>query len=198
MQEYLLAFFKSSILLFFLVAMYGIAAPSPYSKTPFSEPESADDLKLNVGGEHTVLEGLGCLSNCTIVGMAYRLDTGKFVYREEHQLLAPAYHEVFYRNSLGEAFAYKLIDSIDYPFAPDFWFLDFRLQQLQAVKRKLEVDAPAAGGNVCLMCMHGKRRLAERAFTIYLLFSGEGKMIVGVKNLLCFNSVRELIYLVKI
>lgn len=146
MQEYLLAFFKSSILLFFLVAMYGIAAPSPYSKTPFSEPESADDLKLNVGGEH--LEGLGCLSNCTIVGMAYRLDTGKFVYREEHQLLAPAYHEVFYRNSLGEAFAYKLIDSIDYPFAPDFWFLDFRLQQLQAVKRKLEVDAPAAGGNV--------------------------------------------------
>lgn len=145
MQEYLLAFFKSSILLFSLVAMYGVAAPNSHSKPPFSEPESADDLKLNVGGEHAALEGLRCLSDCTIVGMAYRLDTGKFVYREEHQLFTPAYHEVFYRNSVGEAFAYKLIDSADYPFAPNFWCLDFRLQQLQAVKRQLEVDGSSIG-----------------------------------------------------
>ncbi len=134
------------LVLFLVSALTGTLA---FALTASSEDFNARQVFLEhssalVPTSQAQFNKLVCVDRCDIVGTAYRLDTQEAIYREEHRLFyadETSLREIFYRDHSGKLFAYKLVDSLVEKYAPNFWFLDFRLDQLQSVIKPPSTDS---------------------------------------------------------
>lgn len=121
-------------LLKLLAMLLGIYSSSSLASIPF-DSSLLGSLQLRQGDSSSEMIS-SCIAECSVIGKAYDVRNKEMLYQEEYQDFEGAgegLKEVFYRNLSGEVFAYKLVDTQNSSIAPVYWFLDFRLEQIQYV-----------------------------------------------------------------